>query len=171
MGNTMDQIDSFLYAHTWHLQSVDQTRTIFGDVDSVKVVLEGNLKANHVFRPRYRYNWDSLNAEINQVLNGKAPYGNLAIKKVIFNDPATIVYWKDGTKTVVKAGADEYFDKEKGLAMAISKKVLGNKGNYYNTFKKHGAIDDSGEVFIPLSLLKECTTLKKMKELIALMEG
>lgn len=25
------------------------------------------------------------------------------IKDVIFNDPATIVYWADGTKTVVKA--------------------------------------------------------------------
>lgn len=57
------------------------------------------------------------------------------IKKVIFNEPATIVFWDDGTKTVVKA-EDEAFDKEKGLAMAISKKFLGNKGNYYNEFKK-----------------------------------
>lgn len=57
------------------------------------------------------------------------------IKDVIFNDPATIVFWNDGTKTVVKA-EDEDFDPEKGLAMAISKKFLGNKGNYYETFKK-----------------------------------
>lgn len=57
------------------------------------------------------------------------------IKKVIFNDPATIVFWSDGSKTVVKAH-DEPFDPEKGLAMAISKKFLGNKGNYYNEFKK-----------------------------------
>ena len=57
------------------------------------------------------------------------------IKKVIFNDPATIVFWKDGTKTVVKAQDDKY-DKMVGLAMCISKKVLGNKGNYYNVFKK-----------------------------------
>ena len=58
-----------------------------------------------------------------------------AIKKVIFNDPATIVYWYDGTKTVVKA-VDEEFDPEKGLAMAITKKALGNKGNYFNEIKK-----------------------------------
>ena len=58
------------------------------------------------------------------------------IKKVIFNDPATIVLWKDGTKTVVKAQDKEEFDKEKGLAMAISKKSLGNEGQYYDTFKK-----------------------------------
>lgn len=58
-----------------------------------------------------------------------------AIKNVIYNDPATIVYWADGTKTVVKA-ENEDFDPEKGLAMAISKKMLGNKGNYYEVFKK-----------------------------------
>lgn len=61
----------------------------------------------------------------------------LKIKKVIFNDPATIVFWSDGTKTVVKCDIyDDIFDEEKGLAMAISKKFLGNKGNYYNEFKK-----------------------------------
>lgn len=57
------------------------------------------------------------------------------IQNVIFNDPATIIFWKDGTKTVVKAEGED-FDPEKGLAMAISKKVLGNKGNYFDIFKK-----------------------------------
>lgn len=57
------------------------------------------------------------------------------IKKVIFNNPATIVMWEDGTKTVVKADEEDY-DPEKGLAMAIAKKSYGNKGNYFNIFKK-----------------------------------
>lgn len=60
------------------------------------------------------------------------------IEKVIFNDPATIVFWEDGTKTVVHA-KNEPFDKEKGLAMAISKKAYGNNYGYYNIFKKNGA--------------------------------
>ena len=60
---------------------------------------------------------------------------DISIKNVIFNNPATIVFWNDGTKTVVKAENEE-FDPEKGLAMAISKKFLGNQGNYYETFKK-----------------------------------
>lgn len=55
---------------------------------------------------------------------------------VIFNDPATIIIWADGSKTVVKA-ENEPFDPEKGLAMAISKKVLGNKYDYYDVFKKY----------------------------------
>ena len=58
------------------------------------------------------------------------------IKDVIFNEPATIILWKDGTKTVVKCQEGENYDPEKGMAMAISKKALGNKGNYCEVFKK-----------------------------------
>lgn len=65
----------------------------------------------------------------------RTPQSTPQIENVIFNDPATIVFWKDGTKTVVKA-TNEDFDPEKGLAMAISKKALGNKHDYYNVFKK-----------------------------------
>lgn len=61
------------------------------------------------------------------------------VKKVIFNPPATIVYWFDGTKTIVKVQDGEIFDKEKGFAMACAKKFFGNKGNYYKEFRKHGA--------------------------------
>lgn len=59
-----------------------------------------------------------------------------AIKEVIFHDPATVAYWEDGTKTVVKC-QDEEFDKEKGLLAAIAKKVYGNKGNFNNIIKKY----------------------------------
>ena len=58
------------------------------------------------------------------------------IKDVIFNEPATIILWADGTKTVVKCQEGEGYDPEKGMAMAISKKALGNKGNYCEVFKK-----------------------------------
>lgn len=58
------------------------------------------------------------------------------IKNVIFNYPATIVFWEDGTKTVVKCQDGDEFDPEKGLAMAIAKKAYGNKGNYCNKMKK-----------------------------------
>lgn len=61
---------------------------------------------------------------------------DMKIKKVIFNAPATVVLWEDGTKTIVKAGDDDIYDPEKGLAMAIAKKALGNQGNYYDVFKK-----------------------------------
>ena len=58
------------------------------------------------------------------------------IRDVIFSDPATVVFWSDGTKTVVKTRGGEKYDKEKGLAMAIIKKITGNTGSYYNIFKE-----------------------------------
>ena len=64
------------------------------------------------------------------------PYIRPEIKDVIFNNPATIVFWADGTKTVVKCQEGDTFDPEKGLAMAIAKKVYGNKHDYYDLFKK-----------------------------------
>lgn len=65
-----------------------------------------------------------------------------SIKNVIFAPPATIVYWSDGSKTVVKCSEKDVFDPEKGLAMAIAKRCGGNKGSYYkeiqNWVKKSG---------------------------------
>lgn len=70
------------------------------------------------------------------MLNSRRSHKSLRIERVIFNDPATIVFWSDGDKTVVKA-VNEAYDPEKGLAMAVTKKLLGhNKGNYYNELKK-----------------------------------
>lgn len=69
--------------------------------------------------------------------------GPLVIEKVIFNPPATIVYWKDGTRTIVKCSANDTFDKEKGLAMCYMKKALGNDSErFHRIFRKE--IDDAG---------------------------
>mgnify|MGYP003550103520 CR=1 FL=1 len=58
------------------------------------------------------------------------------IRDVIFSDPATVVFWNDNTKTVVKTRGGEKYDKEKGLAMAIIKKITGNTRDYYEIFKE-----------------------------------
>ena len=58
----------------------------------------------------------------------------LDIKRVIHNAPATVILWKDGTKTVVKAH-NEPFDPEKGFAMAVCKKLLGD--SYKKTFREY----------------------------------
>ncbi len=58
------------------------------------------------------------------------------ITKVVFNDPATIVFWNDGSKTVVKCNPEDKFDPEKGLAIACMKKLFGNKGYYNDIFRK-----------------------------------
>ena len=54
------------------------------------------------------------------------------IEKVIYNDPATIIFWSDKTKTVVQCQEGDDYDPEKGLAMAIAKKALGNTSRKLN---------------------------------------
>lgn len=68
------------------------------------------------------------------------------IKNVIFNYPATIVFWEDGTKTVVKCQPDDDYSRETGLALCIAKKALGNKGNFNDVFMKWAKHDDMEEV-------------------------
>ena len=50
----------------------------------------------------------------------------LKVEKVILNNPATIVFWSDGTKTVVKCGENDTYDPEKGFFIACAKKLFGN---------------------------------------------
>ena len=93
--------------------------------DAIRYSIEDAIAVRRAYMSKY------------MVLNPQPP-----IEKVIFHDPATIVYWKDGSKTVVKA-KNEPFDPEKGLAMAISKYFLGNKGNYYEIFKKWLPVEET----------------------------
>lgn len=68
-----------------------------------------------------------------------------SIKNVIFAPPATIVYWSDGSKTVVKCSEKDVFDPEKGLAMAIAKRCGGNKGSYYKEIQSW--VEKSGKKY------------------------
>lgn len=69
-------------------------------------------------------------------LDGYNMYKAFEIKNVIFNYPATVVLWEDGTKTVVKCQEGDEYSKETGLALCIAKKALGNQGNFNEVFKK-----------------------------------
>lgn len=70
----------------------------------------------------------------------KKPTPSNPIKQVIFNGPATIVYWKDSCKTVVKCQEGALNDPEKGLAMAVARHyfcdILG-MSRYDGIFKKY----------------------------------
>lgn len=87
----------------------------------------------------------------------KKEIGTYSIEKVLFQNPATIVFWTDGTKTVVncmdnaetkrkvvdgkevivrRARKCDTYSEEVGLAMAIAKKWAGNQGAYNNIFRK-----------------------------------
>ena len=59
------------------------------------------------------------------------------IKRVIINGPATIVFWTDGTKTVVKLAEGERWSPEVALCFALAKKVWGSNSRIHKLAKKH----------------------------------
>lgn len=113
------------------------TDTVFADnLPASTVVLKGEDCYAKVILDTVK---DYLNDEYGRPMEVKAmikDYEKMQIEDVIYNPPATIVFWRDGSKTVVKAQDGELFDKEKGLAMAYVKKCCGNLGNYNDIFRK-----------------------------------
>lgn len=58
------------------------------------------------------------------LFNGQVP----EIERIIYNKPATIVFWKDGTKTIVKCSKADTYDPEIGFEKAILTKMFGRAG-------------------------------------------
>ena len=67
-----------------------------------------------------------------------------AVKRIVYHDPATIVFWQDGTKTVVKCMDGEPFEKYAGFCAALAKKVFGStsKAKKVAGAKKKGGAEE-----------------------------
>lgn len=124
-----DQID-------WFMESIKANKEPIGhvtekDISEDRLTFEAKLTKeayDAIMGPEHRINMNL----------GFYPFPDRPpqIDRVIFNNPATIVFWKDGTKTVVKKQKGDRYSKEAGLALCYMKKVLGNKGNFNNQFRK-----------------------------------
>lgn len=64
------------------------------------------------------------------------------IDHIVFNYPATIVIFRDGTKEVVKVSDDDEYQPEVGVAMAIVNKMFGSRSRYKKFIKKFDTYDD-----------------------------
>lgn len=103
-------------------------------VEVIPLSHEDCHKVNYLLDIGHRY---YSSAEDTQLLRDLLmDRGVPGIKNVYFNDPVTVVLWDDGTKTIVKCQEGDTYSKEVGLALCISKKALGNKGNFNDIFKK-----------------------------------
>lgn len=137
-GETMITLDT---GHTFQFKSYD----IYWD-----------SARNAYIKKNGRYHQDALDnaryaAQAQAMYNrtyekeARAAMSTTSIKNVIFAPPATIVYWSDGSKTVVKCSEKDVFDPEKGLAMAIAKRCGGNKGSYYKEIQNW--VEKSGKKY------------------------
>ena len=84
---------------------------------------------------------------------------NAAITKVVYNDPAVVVFWNDGTKTVARCHNENY-DREKGLYVAVLKKIMGNEG--FRTFSKDWTVDEEQMKMFPDK--QQFVTLKDVRK-------
>lgn len=56
-------------------------------------------------------------------INGKDVY----ITKVIYNNPATVVFWSDGKKTTCKCQQGDTYNKEIGLMLCVLKRLASSE--------------------------------------------
>ena len=78
--------------------------------------------------------------------------------KIIFNDPATIVFWDDGTKTVVKRSAKTPFDEHAAYTAALAKKL------YKSNSAVHRLVDSVKEYQKPKEKPKKSKAKAKTEE-------
>jgi hypothetical protein len=100
-------------------------------MDYSDIYLDTHTTAWGRYNPYWNMNTTTTNAISTSNLN--LPAHPIWGAKIIFHNPATIVIWSDGSKTVVKCH-NEPFDREKGLAMCYMKKILGEK--FHRTLRK-----------------------------------
>ena len=78
------------------------------------------------------------------------------IKQVIFNAPATIVTFSDGTKVCVKANENDKFSKEVGLMYALVKRL------YANDVDENGYLKSTGRGEKINKIIKNAVDQKKI---------
>lgn len=94
------------------------------------------------------------------------------INKVIFNDRATIILWDDGIKTVVRCSEGDVYDAEKGMAMAIAKRAMGNQAKYHEEFyewlpKKETLGDILGQISESITITGVAKKIEPTEEIIS----
>ena len=132
--------------------NIERTKKFAGETGVIKDILPD--------RKGYDYLVKTDNGSLCIWCKVKCFVGESNIKRVIFNDPATIIMWADGTKTVAKAVKGDKYDPEKGFAIAYAKKFAGktfregdvlsldgSTGNIYDTLIKTVPADPNSGYF------------------------
>ena len=118
--NTFIEVESkdIIGVKTWYKMVPDFLTKNFNlakDINNAMNKYEKGEKKEMDYSKCYRENQE----------NQKNRKVNVLPVKVIYHNPATIVFWGDGTKTVVKASSHDEFNEYAGFCAALAKKVYG----------------------------------------------
>lgn len=82
------------------------------------------------------------------------------IEKVIYNNPAVIVFWSDGTKTKSRCADNDEWNPEFGLNLAVLKKFIKTTGTE-NLYKDWGVDNKTSKSTITLKDIRKNAKEKK----------
>lgn len=125
------------------------SNALFGDISSIiddmiihKIMDELKNQMDHMI-DHPTITAEEIGEAMNCLLSEKyfekdkdSTYGLPKIEDVIFADPATIVKWNDGTKTVVKCEDGDTYNKFYGFVCCITKKIYGNNSRFNSIANK-----------------------------------
>jgi len=64
------------------------------------------------------------------------PENQYVPKQITYSGKTTIVFWQDGTKTIVKCAENEEFVPEIGVAEAIAEKIFGSRNQFLKAVRR-----------------------------------
>lgn len=67
----------------------------------------------------------------------------LKVERIVRNGPATIVFWSDGTKTIVKKSADAPDDMYYAFTAAFAKKCFGSNSQIRKIIREKTVVQES----------------------------
>lgn len=102
--------------------SVDWDKTLWLNENYAACSIGIGIGQEKAYTPKF-------GGEFNMLANkdGSVRVGKYWITRVIHNNPATIVFWNDGTKTVAKVQQGDEYNPIAGLLTCVMKKMVGNE--------------------------------------------
>ena len=102
------------------------------------VCSSGTVASNTVTVPEYRFNVGGY-VTPPPVTTEAAPAFCVDPKTITFKGNVTIVWWKDGTKTVVRLAEGEPYSKFHAFCAAVAKKLFGSASKIQKQIDEHDA--------------------------------
>ena len=114
--------------------------TIRVDYDNEITVLQHQIKKIEIEgendMPTYSLSSCLKSLENIKIVNQLPKFDKNEIKDVKYNDPATIVFWKDGTKTIVRCPVGKKYDEYEAFTAALAIKIFGNNSHLKKVIKR-----------------------------------
>lgn len=161
--NTMEKLNGQLVPAT-------QFNFYVKDIESVYEKEEKDMRKNCVTVSDVYNGMTDAQQKVCQFMVGKAiknvtrSFAPDSIKKVIYNDPATIIFWSDGTKTIVKCMEDDDYDPEKGFMAAVTKKAFGYKYGWVMRHHVKPAAENEKKVSAFIGSIADALRRKRMAQ-------